>query len=172
MTLMSTKHAPPEPIFATMRLKRRLAHAPASVFGAFASEDAKRIWFAGAGNDAVRGIDHYSLDFRIGGEEHARGVVGADDGDGSCGRRHHFTNDGVIHDIVPDARIVYSYRMTMNGEPYSISLAALSIEPASGGSKIELVEHLVFLSGEDELAGRRMGTEALLANVERFLDHA
>lgn len=169
---MTKKPTPPQPVFATMRLKRRLAHAPSAVFSAFAREDAKRIWFAGLGNPAVKGVDHYSLDFRIGGEERARGVVGADDGDSACGPRHHFTNDGVIHDIVQDSRIVYSYRMTVNGAPHSISLAALTIEPAKGGAEVELLEHLVFLSGEDERAGRRMGTEALLANVERFLDHA
>jgi uncharacterized protein YndB with AHSA1/START domain len=169
---MTNRQAPPRPVFSTLRLKRRLAHAPAAIFAAFAREDAKRVWFAGSGNDAVRGIDHYSLDFRIGGEEHARGVVGADDGDGSCGPRHHFTNDGVIHDIVQDSRIVYSYRMTVNGAPHSISLATLTIEPVKDGAEIELLEHLVFLSGEDEFAGRRMGTEALLANVERFLSHA
>lgn len=164
--------APPRPIQATMRIRRRFAHAPSAVFAAFASEDAKRFWFAGLGNPAVRGIDHYTLDFRIGGEEHASGVVGADDGDSSCGPRHHFTNDGVIHEIVKDARIVYSYRMTVDGEPYSISLAAITIEPATGGCELALVEHLIFLGGADELSGRRIGTEAMLANAERFLDHA
>jgi len=45
------------------------------------------------------------------------------------------TLDAVYHDIVPEARIVYSYAMHLNEAKISVSLATLELErPVSSGT--------------------------------------
>jgi uncharacterized protein YndB with AHSA1/START domain len=140
-----------------MRISRRFAQPPHAVFRAFADEAAKRRWFAESENARV---DAYRLDFRVGGEEHASGAFGA----------HTYTNDCVYHNIVDGERIVHSYRMTVNGAPHSISLAAIELAPDGAGTRLSLTEHLLFLSGADETADRRAGTEGLLTSLAEELD--
>src|SRR3569833_1015702 len=92
---------------ATFTIERTYPAKPARVFKAFSDEQSKRKWFGG-GDEWVQ-LEN-AFDFRVDGTEinigrHASGVVSAF----YC----------TYHDIVPDERIVYAYRMTLDGKPLS-----------------------------------------------------
>ena len=107
----------PNTVKATFTIERTYPAKPARVFKAFSDEPSKRKWFGG-GDDWVQ-LEN-TFDFRVDGVEinvgrHASGVVSAF----RC----------TYHDIVPDRRIVYAYRMTLDGKPLSSSLASVEIRP-------------------------------------------
>ena len=98
-------------------------------------------------------MDH-SLDFRVGGREHAGS--GAPDSAGS------FTFDAEYCDIVPDERIVYTYSMTIDGRRISASVATIVLAPTPAGTHLRLTEQGVFLDGLDANDVRERGTNELL----------
>ena len=71
----------------------------------------------------------------------------------------------VYQDIVPEKRIVYAYRMTMNGVPLSASLASIEIAPAAGGTRVTWTEYGVYLDGLDSTAVRENGTGWLMDRI-------
>ena len=143
MTERSVSHA-------TFTVERDLAFAPSTVFRAFADAEAKLRWF-GPPDDAQ--MDH-SLDFRVGGLEHA--------GSGDPGSVGSFTFDAQYRDIVPDERIVYTYAMTIDGRRISASVATIVLAPTPAGTHLRLTEQGVFLDGLDAGDVRERGTNELM----------
>jgi uncharacterized protein YndB with AHSA1/START domain len=143
MTERSVSHA-------TFTVERDLAFAPTTVFRAFADPEAKLGWF-GPPDDSP--MDH-SLDFRVGGREHA--------GSGAPGSLGSFTFDAEYQDIVPDERIVYTYAMTIDGRRISASVATIVLAPTVSGTHLRLTEQGVYLDGLDANDVRERGTNELL----------
>src|ERR1700719_297509 len=91
-------------IHSTFVIERSYSAAPERVFAAFADPAKKRRWFVDGGSNQV---EHYEMDFRVGGKEHARfchsgpvkGIV--------------FTNEASFQDIVPNRRIVLASKMAV-----------------------------------------------------------
>ena len=143
---------------ATFTVERTYAATPARVFQAFADENAKGKWFAGP-----PGFEQHEKkwDFRVDGVEvlggrHASGVV----------TFFYCT----YHDIVPNERIVYAYRMTFNGVPMSSSLATIEIRPEGTGAHLTLTEYGVYFDGHaDGAAGREHGTNWLMDQLGESL---
>ncbi len=148
-----TAHSPTQraTVHATFTVERTYAATPARVFGAFADEQAKARWFAGP-----PGFEQHEKkwDFRVDGVEvlagrHASGKVTAF----YC----------TYHDIVPDQRIVYAYRMTLDGAPMSSSLATIEIRPDGKGARLTLTEYGAYFDGfSDGAAGREQGANWLM----------
>lgn len=131
--------------------------SPARVFRAFADPDTKARWFGCADTWVV--AEHTS-DFSVGGREVWRvGPPG--------GVEHR--NDTVYLDIVPDARIVWSYVMSLDSRRISASLATVELRPEGSGTRIVITEQGAFLDGYDGMDERRRGTEDLLSNLESYL---
>jgi uncharacterized protein YndB with AHSA1/START domain len=135
---------------ATFTIERTYPAEPARVFKAFADEASKAKWFAGPDGWEER---ERAWDFRVDGVEilsgkHPSGVVSAF----YC----------TYHDIVPDQRIVYAYRMTLDGTPISSSLASIELTPDGEGTHLTLTEYGVYLDGFDGAAGREHGTNWLM----------
>jgi uncharacterized protein YndB with AHSA1/START domain len=151
MTDRSTAHA-------TFTIDRDLAHPPARVFAAFASQAAKGRWFIGPEESAT--TDH-ALDFRDGGDEHLATRLP----DGTL-----ITFDATYRDIVPDERIIYAYDMHIGDRRISVSLACIELRPSGDGTHLALREHGIFLDGLDEVAERERGTRELLDKLEASLD--
>ena len=141
----------------TFVIERKLAQSPSRVFAAFADQKRKARWFG-----CVEGweVAEHTLDFRVGGREVWRG--------GPPGDTPH-RNDTYYHDIVPDARIVWSYAMQVGGRRISVSLATLELSPDGAGTRMRFIEHGVYLDGYDGLADRERGTKDLLDSLERSL---
>ena len=131
---------------------------PARVFAAFADPALKARWFGG---DEGWEKHASSLDFTVGGHER-------DDG-------RHIESDtvsayhAVYWDIVPDARIVSTYDMHLNGTRISVSLATTELIPEGDGTRLIYTENGSYLDGHDGAESRRQGTEWLLDNLGAFL---
>ena len=131
---------------ATFTLERVFDAAPARVFAAWASVEAKRKWNA-CEPTWVQGP--HVLDFRVGGREtSSAGPKG--------GPAHLF--DGVYLDIVPDERIVFSYRLSIGERLISVSLTTVEFKRRGIRTELTLTEQGVFLDGYDGAAEREEGT--------------
>jgi uncharacterized protein YndB with AHSA1/START domain len=143
----------------TFTLERDYPATPARVFGAFADLATKGRWFAGP-DDWVR-TDAHTLDFRVGGREHeSSGPPG--------GPSHAF--DAVYHDIVANERIIYSYTVSLDDRPISVSLTTIEIVPRAGGSRLRLTEHGAYFDEDEIPTLRRGGTGELLDALGRVLN--
>lgn len=143
---------------ATFTLERTYPHAPAKVFKAFADQGSKRIWFADHEGWAT---EQYEMDFTVGGREAYRGKAP----DGPL-----VSFDGEYQDIVPDERIVYTYRMRLDDNRISASLSTIQFEPADGGTRLTLTEQGAFLDDFDNPKLREEGTVELLDALGAHLD--
>lgn len=127
---------------------------PSRVFAAFADPKAKAKWFGAPPDWTER---KQSLDFKVGGREHSS----ARDGKGVM-----HVMDGIYHDIVPDARIVYAYDLYLNEHRISVSLTTIDLKPeAAGKTKLTFTEQGVYLDGHDTPQSREEGTEWLLGKL-------
>jgi uncharacterized protein YndB with AHSA1/START domain len=150
MSVRSTSHD-------TFTIDRRYPAPPERVFRAFADPATKATWFG-----CVEGwrVAEHTADFRVGGREVWRlGPAG--------GVEHR--NDTVYHDIVPNARIVWSYTMSMDERRISVSLATVELTPDGTGTRLTITEQGVFLDDYDGAGDRQRGTHMLLDNLERAL---
>ena len=151
MTQRSSQHA-------TFVIERKYAAAPARVFAAWADPAVKVGWFNGPSTWLREG---YALDFRVGGREHlSTGAPG--------GPVHRY--DCMYQDIVPDARIVYSYDMHIGEARISVSLATVEFQPEGAGTRMKFTEQAVFLDGYDDAGSRERGTAELLSKLAATLE--
>jgi uncharacterized protein YndB with AHSA1/START domain len=148
-------------VYATFTLERTYPAPPRRVFQAFADEQAKAKWFGGP--DGF--VQHEKqFDFRVGGRE----VLAGKHGPSLGGRVSAF--DCVYQDIVPDERIVYAYRMALDGAPISVSLAVIEIRPEGEGARLIVTEHGAFLDGYEDGGSREHGTGWLLGKLGESLE--
>src|SRR5690348_7154613 len=96
----------PSVIHNTFVIERSYPAKPERVFAAFADPIKKRRWFVESGSHTV---EHYELDFRVGGKEHARFRFK----EGTPLKGLACTNDTRYQDIVPSRRIVTASTMNI-----------------------------------------------------------
>jgi len=142
---------------ANFTIKRFLPASPERVFRAFATPEAKASWFAGP---AEWKKAPHELDFRVGGRETVAG--GSPEGP-----LHRF--EGVYENIVPNERIVYTYKMFMDDLHMSVSLATFEFNAHMSGTELIFTEQVAFLDDRDSVESRREGTESLLKNLAEYL---
>jgi uncharacterized protein YndB with AHSA1/START domain len=143
----------------TFTLERTYPTSPAQVFAAFSDLETKRRWFAGS-DEWVSAVEH-TLDFRVGGREReASGPPG--------GPVHGF--DAIYHDIVADARIVYSYTMSVDDQRVSVSLTTVELTAGTDGTNLHHTEHGAYFDGADGPELRRNGWGGLLDALAAVLD--
>jgi uncharacterized protein YndB with AHSA1/START domain len=136
-------------------IERKFDAPPALVFSAFATERGKQAWFSGPNEQWT--LQDRAFDFRVGGSETLSGKW-------KNGRITRF--DAQYHDIVPDARIVYSYTMHLNDNKISVSLATIEFKPVTAGTLLVLTEQGAFLDGYDDSGSRERGTIGLIDKLE------
>jgi uncharacterized protein YndB with AHSA1/START domain len=132
--------------------------APARVFAAWASLEAKNTWmddpdYKSDGSEA-------EFDFRVGGHERFGGL----NPDGGT-----YRYDATYYDIVADQRIVYSYEMYENSERMSVSVTTVEFAPDRDGTRLTYTEQGVFLDGIDKPEARQEGTTWMLDNLATYL---
>ncbi|PKW12195.1 Uncharacterized conserved protein YndB, AHSA1/START domain [Streptomyces sp. 1222.5] len=114
---------------------RHLDAEPRAVYGAFADPEVLRRWFKLPGHGAT-----YTLDFRIGGGDRARGTFRHLDG----------TEERVEYrsrylDIVPDRRIVQGYESLVDDVLRWTSLVTVELTPEGRGTSLTWTEQAAFL---------------------------
>ena len=151
-------------IHETFTVERTYLATPARVFTAFASPDARHIWYTMSATEAADGDeDTTELDFRIGGRER-------------WGFKYQDTTYRVeqrYYDIVPDQRIVYVYEMYANDARCSVSVATIEFAKNGDGTALAWTEQGVYLDGIEgpEIpALRRAGTEELVDSLTIYLN--
>lgn len=142
---------------ATFTIEKRLKHPTKRVFAAYADPAQKARWFGG---DAAV-ILARELTFEVGGREHLAGRF-------PTGMTHAMT--GTYFDIVPQQRIVFAYRMTLDDKPISVSLGTTEFIEEGEGTLLRYTEQGVYLDDFDDCGGREKGTTMLFGQLEDFLD--
>jgi len=140
-------------------LERTYDAPVARVWRALTDPRAKAKWFGGRVGEWSE-IER-AIDVRVGGAERvkgrwANGVVS--------------TFDAVYHDVVPEARIVYSYTMHLDEAKISVSLATMVLErEGAGRTTLKVTEQGAFLDGYDDDGSRERGTAFLLDKIGESL---
>lgn len=145
----------PSVIHSTFVIERSYPAKPERVFAAFADPIKKRRWFVeGEHNE----IEHYELDFRVGGRETVRfrfkpGIPVA----GLVCR-----NETSYLSIVPNSRIVFVSTMTIAENVISASLQTIELLPTAAGTDLLLTHQAAFFEGSDGPEMRQEGWRKLL----------
>ena len=77
-------------------------------------------------------------------------------------------NDTIYLDIVPDARIVFTYTMTVDDTRISSSLVTVELTPDAAGTQLVYTEQGAFFVDADT-AGREAGCRELLDQLANEL---
>ena len=141
---------------ATFVIERTYDAAPARVFSAWASPEAKSLWFG----NLAKPDPGYQLDFRVGGREVNRG--GPEGG-------AVYTYDGVYLEIVPDQRIALSYTMDMDQTRISVSIATVELKADGDRTRLIYTEQGAYFDGHDKPEFREHGTKELLNSLATYL---
>jgi uncharacterized protein YndB with AHSA1/START domain len=142
-------------IHSTFVIERSYPTTPERVFAAFADPAKKRRWFVESGGHA---IEQYDLDFRTGGNEHARFRFkeGTPVSGLTC------VNDTSYLDIVPNHRVVATSTMNIAGKCISASLTTFEFLPTDKGTDLIFTHQGAFFEGADGPEMREAGWRKLL----------
>ncbi len=150
-TIDMTDHRTNHTLFT---IKRDVKAPPSLVFDAWSKKEMKREWFALEDDFDLK---VHELDFRVGGNE-------TTDGNQADGTR--FLTEAVYQDIVECERIIFTYRIILNEEPISVSLATVEFVAAGRGTQMTYTEQSAFLDGKDTREAREHGMKYLLGRLE------
>jgi uncharacterized protein YndB with AHSA1/START domain len=137
-------------VHASFSLERVYDASPGEVFHALTDRAAKARWFEGGGNYTTL---EREMDVRPGGRERVKGRWAS----GMV-----TTFDAVYFDVVPNARLVYTYEMHLDEKKISVSLATMELRPEGAGTRLVVTEQGAFLDGYDDAGSRANGTGSLL----------
>ncbi|MBH5334717.1 SRPBCC domain-containing protein [Streptomyces pactum] len=148
----------------TFTVESHLAAAPGTVFGAFADTPARRRWFRLPGRPVS-----YEHDFTVTGGETASSVFTVA---GAAPERLAYASRYL--DIVPGARIVYTYTSRVDDIVRWASLVTVELRPRAGGTELRWTEQAAFLTPsaepEHDLPHLRGATRLRLNGLPAALD--
>jgi len=143
----------------TFTIRRTWAVTPSRVFNAWSDPAVKAEWFTGPPERWT--LSRRSIDFRVGGTEILEGLF-TDSGKTSLFEARY-------HVIEPNQRLVYVYDLHHSDSFHSVTMASLTLEPESGGTRVAYTEQIVFLDGRDGTADRQHGSELMFVGIEKAI---
>ncbi|HEY7144995.1 MAG TPA: SRPBCC domain-containing protein [Streptosporangiaceae bacterium] len=150
-------------IHDTFCIERSYLAAPARVFAAFASEEAKQAWGDLEDTGPAAGqAGATEFEFRVGGRERF----------GFALQDTTYRYDARYYDIVPDQRIIYSYEMYANDVRISVSVTTIEFIKSGEGTDLVYTEQGSYLDGIDGPGApglRNDGTIEMLDNLTAYL---
>ena len=79
------------------------------------------------------------------------------------------TFESTYHDIVPQARIVYSSTLSVRDKLATVSITTVEISPAGEGTRLVLTEQGTYLDGMEDPDWREHGTSRQLEALDTEL---
>jgi uncharacterized protein YndB with AHSA1/START domain len=148
-------------VHASFRLEKTYPHPVEKVFKAFADTATKQRWYGSRSPDGAA----YDNDFRVGGQEHSRSIMGDDTPfPGAV-----LSSQALYLDIIANQRIVTGSNMMMNGTPFSGSLITFEFERDGDGTRLVCTHAGAFFENSDGNDMRRHGWNALLDRLGEVL---
>ena len=148
-------------VHTTFVIERTYPQPPDRVFAAFAQPARKRRWYAEGDHE----IQEFEMEFRVGGSEKFRyrfkpghPIAGAE-----------IANESSYQDIVAQKRIVITAKMSLNGNPISITLLTFEFLPSGAGTDLVLTNQGTFVDWPDGAKMIEQGWRALLDRLEKDL---
>jgi uncharacterized protein YndB with AHSA1/START domain len=139
---------------STFVVERTYPQPPARVFASFAEAGRKRRWYAEGDHE----IQEYDLDFRVGGGEHFR--YRFKEGHPIGGSE--INNESTYQDMVPEQRIVFTQKMSLNGKPVSVAVITLEFLASDTGTELVLTNQGTFIGWPDGSKMVEFGWKSLL----------
>jgi uncharacterized protein YndB with AHSA1/START domain len=141
----------------TFCIERTFQASCAKVFKALTDPVAKAKWFVGGDGYTILVRE---MDVRPGGREIVKGRW-------ASGVVSNF--EAVYHDVVPDARLVYSYQMHLDERKISVSLTTFELKSSDVGTRLLMTEQGAFLDGYDDAGSRERGSNFLIDALGKSL---
>lgn len=140
-------------------LTRNVRASVASAFKAWSDVNLKSQWFVGP--EGRWTLLERTFDFQVGGKETCKGGF-------EQGGTSYF--DSTYMDIVPDNRIVYSYRMSVDDELISVSLCTVEFLPNEAGCEVKFTEQAAYFQGQYGHDSRFTGSNMLLDQMAAVME--
>lgn len=141
----------------TLTFNRSLGHAPAAVFEAFASPEARGIW---SPPSPEFNMAFTETDFRVGGRDLC--VCGEGPAEG-------VTVETVYHAIETNTQIVLTEAIGMPGAPEAVGLVTITMAAGQSGTDLTVTVQLADLSGGAMISEVGGGWTSSLANLDAYL---
>lgn len=129
-------------VHGTAAISRELAAPPDRVWAAFADLELRDRWFR------MPGSTGHELDFRPGGGESASGVTDI------AGTTERLEWSSRILDIVERRRLVFAYRLGIDGRTRYASLVTVELEPVGEGTRLDCTEQYTVTAFTDADGGQ------------------
>lgn len=143
---------------ATIKLQHSYSAPVERVFSEFADPVARAQWSAPS-NDA---LIYDEADFRAGGKDVFR-----------CGPKGDPKFRGETHylDIVPNARVVSSETVDMDGQRLAVALTTLDFQQTADGTNLTVTVQIVSFVGPEMIHGYESGNKSALKNLALHLSN-
>lgn len=147
-------------IHSSYEIVSQFPAAPDRVFAALAEPAKKRLWYA----SPERPGSEHEMDFRVGGKEVARSIIGGGPLAGVP-----MVAESVYLDIQPGRRVVLAATMTVGERRISASLLTFEVQAIETGSELIFTEQAAFFEGADGPEMRQHGWRHLLSGLDKAL---
>lgn len=143
---------------ATITLHHSYSAPPERVFSEFANPIARASWSAPSKDELI----YDEADFQIGGKDLFR-----------CGPEGNlkFRGETRYLDIVPNARVVSSETVDLDGQRLAVALTTLDFEPTEHGTDLTVTVQLVSFVGPDMIHSYESGSKSALKNLSEHLNN-
>jgi uncharacterized protein YndB with AHSA1/START domain len=143
---------------ATITLQHSYPAPRERVFSEFADPIARARWSSPSNDELI----YDEADFQIGGKDVFR-----------CGPKGDpkFRGETRYLDIVPNARVVSSETVDVDGQRLAVALTTLDFEPTEHGTNLTVTIQMVSFVGTDMIQSYESGNQSALKNLSRHLSN-